>query len=127
MPEDRPRRLRRPPRPPSPQVWFWDGVREYRGRAMRVTPEKLEAHLKISQFGSTTIVPTPDVIDGLILHLTGRKVDFRIRTGELEARSKGLVTAIGRDKDNERRLELRALFTDPSARDRRILERFASP
>lgn len=112
---------RRAARALAVHVWFWDGVREYTGTATKVTPEKLEAHLKISQFGSTTIVPTADVINGLIRHLTGRSVDFRIRTTRLEARSKGLVTAIGRDRKGGRRLVLRATFMAPSERNRTIL------
>ena len=104
-------------------VWFWDGVREYTGTASTISEEKLEAYLKISQFGSSTIVPTPVIINGLIKHLTNRPVDFKVGTRQIEAGTKGKVTAIGLDPGNARRLILRAKFDSPSDRNRAILRR----
>ena len=105
------------------QVWFWDGVREYTGEATSVSAEKVEADLKISQFGSATIVPTPVIIQGLIKHLTRRDVEFKISARGMEAATKGKVTAIGLDPKNKRRLILRARFTGPSERNQAILRR----
>ncbi len=105
------------------QVWFWDGVREYTGEASSVTAEKLEADLKISQFGSSTIVPTPVIIQGLIKHLTRRAVEFKISVRGMEANAKGKVTAIGLDPKNSRRLNLRAHFDSPTERNQAILRR----
>ena len=105
------------------RVWFWDGVREYTGEATSVTPEKVEAELKISQFGSSTIVPTPVVINGLIKHLTRRAVEFKISARGMVATTKGKVTAIGLDPKNKRRLILHAQFDAPSERNQAILRR----
>ena len=105
------------------QVWFWDGVREYTGEASSVSPEKIEAELKISQFGSSTIVPTPVILNGLIKPLTRRAVEFKISARGMEANTKGKVTAIGLDPKNSRRLILHASFDSPSERNKAILRR----
>src|SRR5262245_27075237 len=60
------------------KVWFWDTVREYTGEAVLMTPTDLTALLKMGGTGMTTVIPNRAVMDGLIKHLTGRVVEFKV-------------------------------------------------
>lgn len=105
------------------KIWFWDGVREYMGDAVEISPERVAALLKMSQFGAATLVPEKKVIEGLVKHLTERTVEFRCTGGILEAAVKAKVTLVQRDFENPRRLLVEADFQSPSEQNQKLLRR----
>jgi len=105
------------------KIWFWDGVREYLGEAVELTPERTTGLLKMAQFGAGTIVPTKKVVDGLIRHLTQRPVEFKCTSGILEATVKAKITLVQPDFENPRRLLVEAEFLSPSEHNQKLLRR----
>lgn len=105
------------------KIWFWDGVREYLGEAVEISPDRVAGLLKMSQFGAATLVPEKKVVDGLVKHLTNRPVEFRCTGGLLEVSVKATITLLQRDFENPRRLLVEAAFLAPSEHNQKLLKR----
>jgi hypothetical protein len=108
------------------KLWFWDTVREYSGEAVALTSSDLTALLKVGTGSVTTMVPNKAVMDGLIKHLTGRVVEFKITGQGLEVMLKGTITEIQKDFENPRRLLLIAKFQGTSEKNGLILKRLGA-
>jgi hypothetical protein len=105
------------------KVWFWDTVREYTGEAVALTHTDLTALLKMGGTGVATEIPSKAVMDGLMKHLTGRTVEFRVSGMSLEVTLKGTVTEVQKDFENPKRLLVLAKFQQTSERNQAILHR----
>ena len=105
------------------KVWFWDTVREYTGEAVSLSATDLTALLKMGGTGLSTVIPSPTVMEGLIKHLTGRLVEFKITGMSLEVNLKGTITEVQRDFENQKRLLLIAKLQPTSERNQMILNR----
>jgi hypothetical protein len=103
------------------KVWFWDTVREYTGEAVSLTADDLTALLKMGGTGASTVIPSRAVMDGLIRHLKGRTVEFKISGQTMEVGLKGTISDIQPDFENPRRLLLIACFKTTTERSRDIL------
>ena len=103
------------------KVWFWDTVREYTGEAVSMTSGDLTALLKMGGTGMSTVIPSQSVMDGLIRHLTGRVVEFKVSGQSMEVNLKGTITEIQKDFENPRRLLLIAKFQSTSEKNQGIL------
>ncbi len=117
-----------PPKPvkrPAVKVWFWDGQREYSGEAVDLSPQRLTAFLRMSQFGDATVVPARAIMEGLSRHLTGRTVDLKVSSGPIEADVKARIAGVNPDFENPRRLLLEAEFQSPPERTQSVLARLA--
>lgn len=108
------------------KVWFWDTQREYTGEAVALTSKDLTALLKLGESGVTTIVPAKTVMDGLIKHLTGRVVEFKISGLGMEVALKGTITEFQKDFENPRRLLLIASLQPTSEKNQAILNKLGS-
>ncbi len=108
------------------KIWFWDTIREYTGDAVAITESDLTALLKIGTGSMTTMIPSKAVMDGLIKHLTGRVVEFRITGQGLEVMLKGTITEIQKDFENPRRLLLIAKFQGTSEKNGMILKKLGA-
>jgi hypothetical protein len=105
------------------KIWFWDTIREYTGEAVALTESDLTALLKIGTGSMTTMIPSKAVMDGLIKHLTGRVVEFKITGQGLEVMLKGTITEFQKDFENPRRLLLIAKFQGTSEKNGLILKK----
>jgi hypothetical protein len=105
------------------KVWFWDTVREYTGEAVALTHSDLTALLKMGGTGMATVIPSKAVMDGLMKHLTGRMVEFKVGGMSLEVNLKGTIAEVQRDFENPKRLLVIAKFQSTSERNRMILTR----
>jgi len=108
------------------KVWFWDTQREYTGEAVALTSTDLTALLKIGGGAATTMVPSNAIMEGLIKHLTGRVVEFKISGQALEVALKGTIKEIQKDFENPRRLLLIAAFQGTSEQNQRMLNKLGS-
>ena len=108
------------------KIWFWDTIREYTGEAVALTKGDLTALLKIGTGSMTTMIPSKAVMDGLIKHLTGRVVEFRITGQGLEVMLKGTITEFQKDFENPRRLLLIAKFQGTSENNGLILKKLGA-
>jgi len=107
------------------KIWFWDGLREYQGEAVEISPEGTTGLLKMAQFGNSTVVPTKKLLDGLVKHLSQRSVEFKCTSGILEASVKARITLVQPDFENPRRLLIEAEFQATSELNRKVLARMA--
>ncbi len=105
------------------KVWFWDTIREYTGEAVSMTADDLTALLKMGGTGMATVLPSRGVMEGLIRHLTGRTVEFRVSGMTLDVTLKGKITEVQKDFENPRRLLLIAKFQPTTDKNRMILDR----
>lgn len=105
------------------KVWFWDTVREYTGEAVALTPTNLTALLKLGGSGMGTVIVSPGVMEGLIKHLGGRVVEFKISGQAMEVSLKGTIREVQKDFENPRRLLLIAEFQETSDRNQAVLAR----
>jgi len=105
------------------KVWFWDTVREYSGEAVSLTATDLTALLKLGGTGMATVIPSKAVLDGLIKHLTGRTVEFKISGMSMEVNLKGTIGEVQKDFENPKRLLLIAKLQSTSERNQMILAR----
>jgi hypothetical protein len=71
--------------------------------------------------GMGTVIPSKAVMTGLMKHLTGRVVEFRISGQTMEVGLKGTITEVQQDFENARRLLLIAKLNATSERNRDIL------
>ncbi|MBV8879234.1 MAG: hypothetical protein JO332_04690 [Planctomycetaceae bacterium] len=108
------------------KIWFWDTQREYTGEAVALTSGELTALLKMGGGAVTTMVPSTAVMEGLIRHLTGRVVEFKVTGQGAEVALKGTITEIQRDFENPRRLLLLAKFQNTSEKNQLILNRLGA-
>jgi hypothetical protein len=108
------------------KLWFWDTVREYTGEAVALTATDLTALLKIGTGSVTTLIPSRAVMDGLIKHLTGRVVEFKVTGQGMEVMLKGTIKEIQKDFENPRRLLLIAKFQGTSEKNEQILKRLGA-
>jgi len=108
------------------KVWFWDTQNEYTGEAVALTSTDLTALIKIGGGATTTMIPAKAMMDGLIRHLTGRTVEFKITGQGLEAALKGSVSEIQKDFENPRRMLLMATFQGTSEKNEAILNRLGA-
>jgi len=108
------------------KVWFWDTQNEYTGEAVALTSTDLTALIKIGGGATTTMIPAKAMMDGLIRHLTGRTVEFKITGQGLEAALKGSVSEIKKDFENPRRMLLIAKFQNASEKNGLILNKLGS-
>ncbi len=108
------------------KIWFWDTIREYTGEAVALTEKDLTALLKVGTGSMTTMVPSKAVMDGLIKHLTGRVVEFKITGQGLEVILKGTITEFQKDFENPRRLLLIATFQGTSEKNELILKKLGA-
>lgn len=108
------------------KVWFWDTQREYTGEAVALTSTDLTALLKIGGGGTTTMVPNKAVMDGMIKHLTGRVVEFKVTGQGSEVALKGTIREFQKDFENPRRLLLIAKFAATSEQNARILDKLGA-
>ncbi len=105
------------------KVWFWDTQNEYTGEAVALTSTDLTGLIKLGGGGATTMVPAKAIMDGLIRHLTGRVVEFKITGQGQEVALKGTIREIQRDFENPRRILLIAKFQPPSEKNQLILNK----
>lgn len=108
------------------KLWFWDTVREYTGEAVALTEKDLTALLKIGTGSITTLIPNKAIMDGLMKHLTGRVVEFKITGQGMEVMLKGTITEIQKDFENPRRLLLIATFQGTSEKNEVILKKLGA-
>ena len=108
------------------KVWFWDTQREYTGEAVALTAADLTALLKIGGGANTTMVPSAKVMEGLIKHLTGRVVEFKVTGQGLEVALKGTIKEVQRDFENSRRLLLIASFQSTSEKNQSMLNKLGA-
>jgi hypothetical protein len=104
------------------KVWFWDTVREYTGQAVELSGDRVVALLKMGGTGMATVIPKPAVVTGLVKHLTGRVVEFRIAGRTHEVTCKGTVTELQPDFENPRRLLVFASLSGISEKSASILD-----
>jgi hypothetical protein len=105
------------------KVWFWDTVREYTGEAVSLSSTDMTALLKMGGTGMGTVIPSQAIMDGLIRHLTGRVVEFKVSGQTLEVTLKGTITEVQKDFENPRRLLLIAKFQSTSEKNQQMLSR----
>lgn len=105
------------------KVWFWDTVREYTGEAVSLSPGGLTALLKMGGTGMATEIFSPNVMGGLVKHLTGRVVEFKISGQSMEVNVKGTIREVQKDFENPRRLLVIATLPSSSERNQLILNR----
>ena len=105
------------------KVWFWDTVREYTGEAVSLTHSNLTALLKMGGTGMATVIPSRAVMDGLMKHLTGRVVEFKVSGMALEVNLKGTISEVQKDFENPKRLLVIAKFQQTSERNQMVLHR----
>lgn len=105
------------------KVWFWDTVREYTGEAVSLSSTDMTALLKMGGTGMGTVIPSQAIMDGLIKHLTGRVVEFKVSGQSLEVTLKGTITEVQKDFENPRRLLLIAKFQSTSEKNQLMLNR----
>ena len=105
------------------KVWFWDTVREYTGEAVSLTHSDLTALLKMGGTGMATVIPSKAVMDGLMKHLTGRMVEFKVSGMSLEVNLKGAIAEVQKDFENPKRLLVIAKFQPTSERNQMMLHR----
>ena len=105
------------------KVWFWDTVREYTGEAVALTHSDLTALLKMGGTGMATVIPSKAVMDGLMKHLTGRMVEFKVSGMSLEVNLKGTISEVQKDFENPKRLLVLAKFQPTSERNQMMLHR----
>lgn len=105
------------------KIWFWDTVTEYAGEAVELTSKDLKALLKMGGSGVATVIPSQAVIQGLVKHLTGRVVEFKISGQAFEVVVKGTINEVQRDFEIPGRLFLIATFAPTSERNQTILDR----
>jgi hypothetical protein len=105
------------------KVWFWDTVREYTGEAVSLSATDMTALLKMGGTGMGTVIPSQAIMDGLIKHLTGRVVEFKVSGQSLEVTLKGTITEVQKDFENPRRLLLIAKFQSTSEKNQLMLNR----
>jgi len=103
------------------KVWFWDTRNEYTGEAVALTATDLTALLKMGGGAATTMVPSQAIMGGLIRHLTGRVVEFKVSGQGMEVALKGTIKEIQKDFENPRRLLLIAAFQATSEKNQQIL------
>jgi hypothetical protein len=108
------------------KVWFWDTQNEYTGEAVALSSTDLTALLKMGGGATTTMVPNNALMEGLIRHLTGRVVEFKISGQGLEVALKGTIREIQKDFENPRRLLLIASFQSTSEKNQLILNKLGS-
>jgi hypothetical protein len=108
------------------RVWFWDTQREYTGEAVALSATDLTALLKVGGGGVTTMVPARAVLEGMIKHLTGRVVEFKISGQGVEVPLKGTIREVQRDFENARRLLLIASFHATAEKNQLILNKLGS-
>jgi hypothetical protein len=108
------------------KIWFWDTIREYTGEAVALTESDLTALLKIGTGSMMTMIPSKAVMDGLIKHLTGRVVEFKITGQSLEVMLKGTIAEFQKDFENPRRLLLIAKFQGTSEKNGLILKKLGA-
>ena len=104
------------------KIWFWDTQNEYTGEAVALTATDLTALLKMGGGAMTTMVPNNVIMDGLIKHLTGRVVDFKVTGMGQEIVLKGTIKEIQKDFENPRRLLLIAKLSSTSEKNQLILK-----
>ena len=105
------------------KIWFWDTVREYTGEAVALTHSDLTALLKMGGTGMATVIPSKAVMDGLMKHLTGRTVEFKVSGMALEVNLKGTIREVQKDFENPKRLLVIAKFQPTSERNQMMLHR----
>jgi len=103
------------------RIWFWDGVREYKGKATRLDGSSLDAFLKVADFGEQTLLPGISVLDRLSKFFKDKTIDMKITGLGTEVNVRAKVTQIGSSKDNKRRIDLVAEFVSPKDRDKDVL------
>jgi hypothetical protein len=108
------------------KVWFWDTQSEYVGEAVALTSTDLTALIKIGGGGATTMVPAKVIMDGMIRHLTGRVVEFKVTGQGAEVTLKGAIRELQRDFENPRRILLIAKFQPPSEKNQLILNKLGA-
>lgn len=108
------------------RVWFWDTQNEYTGEAVALSATDLTALLKMGGGAATTMVPSNALMEGLIRHLTGRVVEFKISGQGLEVALKGTIKEIQKDFENPRRLLLIASLSSTSEKNQVILNKLGS-
>jgi len=108
------------------KVWFWDTQREYGGEAVALTATDLTALVKVGSGAVTTMVPAKAVLEGMIKHLTGRVVEFKISGQGFEVALKGTVREVQRDFENPRRLLLIASLAATAEKNQLILNKLCS-
>jgi hypothetical protein len=104
------------------KVWFWDTIREYTGEAVELGSGRLTALLKMGGTGMATVLPSPKVVQGLVKHLTGRVVEFKISGMTQEVPCKGTITEVQTDFENPRRLLVLAELRGMSDKSAQILD-----
>ncbi len=108
------------------KIWFWDTQNEYTGEAVALSPTDLTALLKMGGGATTTMVPNNAIMEGLIKHLTGRVVEFKVTGMGMEVPLKGTIKEIQKDFENPRRLLLIATFSATSEKNQLILGKLGS-
>jgi len=108
------------------KVWFWDTQNEYTGEAVALSDTDLTALLKMGGGAATTMVPSNAIMDGLIRHLTGRIVEFKVTGMGQEVVLKGTIKEIQKDFENPRRLLLIAALSTTSEKNQLILKRLGA-
>lgn len=108
------------------KIWFWDTQREYSGEAVALSATDLTALLKIGGGAATTMVPSNAIMEGLIRHLTGRVVEFKVTGMGQEVVLKGTIKEFQRDFENPRRLLLIATLASTSEKNQVILKNLGS-
>lgn len=108
------------------KIWFWDTRNEYTGEAVALTSTDLTALLKMGGGATTTMVPSAAVMAGLIKHLTGRVVEFKVTGQGTEIPIKGTIREIQKDFENPRRLLLIARFQETSEKNAQILNKLGA-
>lgn len=103
------------------KIWFWDTQNEYTGEAVALSPTDLTALLKMGAGATTTMIPSRAIMEGLIKHLTGRVVEFKVTGMGQEVVLKGTIKEIQKDFENPRRLLLIATLSATSAKNQLIL------
>lgn len=95
------------------QIWFWDGMREYKGVAERLDGTSVNGFLKVSDFGDETLVPGVSIVDRILKHLSDRTVDMKLNGHGMEVSVRANVSQIGRSKKDPRRVDMTAGFIEP--------------
>ncbi len=88
-----------------------------------MTSTNLTALLKLGGTGMGTVIPSKAIMDGLIKHLSGRVVEFKVSGQSLEVNLKGTIAEVQKDFENSRRLLLLANFQSTSERNQAILNK----
>ena len=108
------------------KIWFWDTRSEYTGEAVALSATDLTALLKMGGGAATTMVPSRALMEGLIKHLTGRVVEFKVTGMGQEVVLKGTITEVQKDFENPRRLLLIAKFSSTTEKNQLILRKLGS-